>query len=136
MLTQTPVDWYSKLQSTCETATYGSEFTVARQGVDKVIAERYKLRALGVPLDGPAYMFGDNKSVVLSASIPTHGLNKRHNALAFHRVREAIAAKTILRFFHIGTKQNPADCETKALPGSTIYNLLKPWIHWVTPSQT
>ena len=91
----------------------------------------FKLRALGIPILGPAYMFGDNKSVVLSSTIPTHGLNKRHNALCFHRVREAIAAKTILKFYHIDGKINPADCETKSLPGTTVYNLLKPWLHWI-----
>jgi len=92
MLNLTPIDSYCKLTNTVETATYGSEFTVARIGVDKVLAEHYKLRALGVPIDGPAYMFGDNNSVVLSTTIPSHALNKRHNFLSYHRVRECIAA--------------------------------------------
>ena len=138
MLNMTPMDWFCKLQNTVETATYSSEFTVARQGVDKALAERYKLRALGVPLDGPTYMFGDNKSVVLSSTIPTHGLNKRHNFLAYHRVRECIAAthngEPIIRFFHIDGKDNPADVQTKSLPGSEIYRHMKPWLHWVDRS--
>ena len=138
MLNMTPMDWFCKLQNTVETATYSSEFTVARQAVDKILAERYKLRALGVPIDGPAFMFGDNKSVVLSSSIPTHGLNKRHNFLAYHRVRECIAAThdgdPILRFFHIDGKDNPADIQTKSLPGSEIYCNMKPWLHWVDRS--
>lgn len=29
MLNVTPIDWYSKMQATVETATYGSEFVVA-----------------------------------------------------------------------------------------------------------
>ena len=135
MLNLTPIDWFSKLQNTVETATYGSEFCVARQAIDKILAERYKLRALGVPLDGPAYMFGDNKSVVLSSTIPTHGLNKRHNFLSYHRVRECIAAthegEPIVRFFHIDGKENPADIQTKTLPGCDIYRHMKPWLHWV-----
>ena len=135
MFNLTPIDWFCKLQNTVETASYSSEFTVARQGVDKILAERFKLRALGVPIDGPAYMFGDNKSVVLSASIPTHGLNKRHNFLSFHRVRECIAAthngEPVIRFFHIDGKDNPADVQTKTLPGSEIYRHMKPWLHWV-----
>jgi len=108
MLNLTPIDSYCKLTNTVETATYGSEFTVARMGVDKVLAERYKLRALGVPIEGPAYMFGDNKSVVLSSMIPSHALNKRHNFLSYHRVRECIAAthngQPILKFLHISGK--------------------------------
>jgi len=49
MLNLTPIDRFSKLQNTVETAAYGSEFCVARQAIDKILAERYKLRALGVP---------------------------------------------------------------------------------------
>ena len=135
MLNLTPIDWFSKLQNTVETANYGSEFCVARQAIDKILAERYKLRALGVPLDGPAFMFGDNKSVVLSSTIPTHGLNKRHNFLSYHRVRECIAAThegdPIVRFFHIDGKANPADIQIKTLPGGDIYCHMKPWLHWV-----
>jgi hypothetical protein len=40
-------------------------------------------------------MFGDNKSVVTSATIPTSTLSKRHHIAAYHKVREAIAAKYI-----------------------------------------
>ena len=37
-------------------------------------------------------MFGDNKSVVDSASIPTSPLSKKSTLASSHRVREAIAA--------------------------------------------
>ena len=43
MFNLTPTDWYCRLQSTTETASYGSEITVARQGIDKILSERYKL---------------------------------------------------------------------------------------------
>jgi len=41
-LNLTPIDWFSKLQNTVETATYGSEFCVARQAIDKILAARCK----------------------------------------------------------------------------------------------
>ena len=44
-----------------------------------------------------AYMFRNNKSVVMSSTIPQSILNKKHNILSYHRVREAFAAK-ILEF--------------------------------------
>jgi len=125
MLNLTPIDSYCKLTNTVETTACGSEFALASIGVHKILAERYKLRALGVPIDGPAHMFGDNKSVVLSSTIPSHALNKRHNFLSYHRVRECIAAthngQPILKFLHISGKDNPADCNTKSLSGSEIY---------------
>jgi hypothetical protein len=41
-----------------------------------------------------------------------HTLNKRHNALSYHRVRKAIAAM-IIDFLHIDGKTNPADVLSK-----------------------
>jgi hypothetical protein len=126
---QTPVEWFSKRQNTVETATYGSEFVVARTATEQIIDLRYTIRMLGVPLDGPAWMFGDNESVVKSATIPHSSLMKRHNALAYHRVREAIAAK-VLCFCHIPGNQNPADVLTKFLPWATSWPLIEPILFW------
>ena len=50
---------------------------------------------MGFSVDGPAWVFGDNASVITSSTIPQSTLNKRHNALSYHRVRESIAAKTL-----------------------------------------
>ena len=54
-------------------------------------ALRYKLRCFGVPEDGPAEVFCDKNSVVNNLSIPLSVLNKRHNTICYHRVREAQA---------------------------------------------
>ena len=67
---------------------------------------------LGVPLDGPSWMFGDNEAVVNSSSIPGGQLKKRANILNYHRVREAVAAGFV-NFVHMSGKENPADACTK-----------------------
>jgi hypothetical protein len=60
---------------------------------------------------------------------------KRHNALAYHRVREAIASDVIW-FFHISGKINPADVLTKFLGHVTFWPLIKPFLFWCgQPSQ-
>ena len=82
MLNQTPIDWFSKQQSQVKTATYGSEFMAARQAIQQIIDIRYTLRMLGVPLDGPSWLFGDKRSVVNSSTIPHSTLSKRWNALS------------------------------------------------------
>lgn len=135
MVNQTPIDWFSKRQQTVETATYGSEFTVARVAVEQIIDLRATLRYLGVPLDGPSWMFGDNKSVVTSSTIPHSNLNKRHNALAYHRTREACATVSpegckMLNFVHISGKQNISDCGTKFLPYASWRPLIEPLLFW------
>ena len=97
-----PVDWYSKKQPTVETATYGSEFVSAKTATEQNMGVRQTLRYLGAPI---SILFGDNRSVVTSATLPLSKLTKRHNILAFHRVREAIAAK-LMAFYWIQSTYN------------------------------
>jgi len=112
LVNQTPIDWTSKRQATVETATYGSEFVAARIATDQIIDLRNTLRYLGIPVEESTYLFGDNESVITSSTIPYSSLSKRHNALSYHRVREAIAAG-ILKFHHIKGENNPADVLSK-----------------------
>ena len=60
-----------------------------------VEALRYKLRWFGVRMDGPASIFCDNKVVVTNASVPTSMLNKQHNEICYHQVRESQVAGKI-----------------------------------------
>ena len=124
-INKTPFDWYSKKQGTVETATYGSEFVAARTATEQIIDHRLTLRYLGVNIREKTYMFGDNKTVVDSSSRPHARLHKRHTALSFHRVREAIASK-ILDFYHISGKINPADILSKHWGHKQIWTMLKP----------
>ena len=70
---------------------------------------------IGVPIKGPALLLGDNMSVILNTTVPSSVLKKKHLAIEYHRVREAISCG-ILRFAHISSKQNIADILTKPLP--------------------
>ena len=125
-INQTPIDWYTKKQATVETATYGSEFASAKTAVQQIAALRTTLRYLGVPVGGPTFLFGDNESVVKSGSIPHSLLHKRHHALAYHKVREAIASKMVA-FYHLPGVINPADILSKHWGHSCLYHqLLKP----------
>ena len=74
-------------------------------------------------------MFGDNQSVITSSNLPHSPLTKRHNALLYHRVREAISAK-IMHFLHIDGTQNPADLMTKFLPWSIAEKFITPLLIW------
>jgi len=113
-INKTPFDWFCKRQATVETSTYGSEFTAARIAVDQIIENRIMLRYLGVPVKDKSFLFGDNESVVTSSTLPHSVLSKRHNALSYHSVREAIAAK-IIAFYYKKGKDNPADILSKPL---------------------
>ena len=128
-LNQTPIDAYTKRQSTVETATYGSEFVAARTAVDQIIDIRTTLRYLGVPIRDMSYMFGDNRSVVTSSTIPNSTISKRHHLASYHRVREAIAAKFISFHWKDG-KSNPADILSKHWEFATVWPMLKPILFW------
>jgi len=121
---QTPIDWYSKKQATVETATYGSEFVAARTATEQVIANRQALRYLGIEVKGPTLLFGDNRSVVDSATVPQSKLNKRHMALSYHKVREAIASGA-MRFLWINGPENPADILSKHWGYQQVGSLLQ-----------
>jgi hypothetical protein len=126
---QTPVEWFSKRQGSVETATYGSEFVAARQATEQIMDLRYTLCAMGIPLEGPSWMFGDNQSVITSSTIPHSLLSKRHNALSYHRVREAIARK-IFYFCKMDGKQNPADCLTKPAGHQVFWPIVRALLFW------
>ena len=120
---KTPVDWYSKKQATVETATYGSEFVAAKTATEQIMDIRQTLRYLGAPITTKSFLFGDNRSVVTSATLPHSTLTKRHNILAFRRVREAIAAK-LMAFYWIQTAYNLSDMLTKHWDHPTVYPMI------------
>jgi hypothetical protein len=126
VINQTPADWHVKRQSTVETATYGSEFVAGRTATEQVIDIRHTLCMMGVPIDGPTCMFGDNKSVIASSTMPHSMLGKRHknSMLSYHRCREAIAAG-ISEMFHMDGKQNSSDVMTKFLAHAVSHPLVK-----------
>ncbi len=126
---KTPVDWYSKLQSTVETATFGSEFSASKTATEQIIDLRNTVRYLGVPLEETSMMFGDNESVVNGSAMPHSKLNKRHNALAYHKTRESIAAG-VTRYVHLPGAENPADILSKHWDMPSVWGTLQPLMFW------
>jgi hypothetical protein len=94
----------------------------ARIATDLIIEYRYALRMLGFEVDGPTRMFGDNMSVILSTTLPSSSLKKKHLSIAYHRVREMVACNAI-QFTHVDSKDNYADILTKPLPKTDHYRL-------------
>ena len=129
MANKSIIDFSTKLQATVETATFGSEYVAARTATEQVIDIRNTFRYLGVPIDQPTIMFGDNESVVNTAMQPHAKLAKRHNALAYHKTRSSIAAR-ILRFIHIRGVTNPSDVLSKHWDYASVRAVLRPLLFW------
>jgi hypothetical protein len=107
-LNKAPIIWHSKAQKTVETSTFGAEFISWKTGTELIKSLRYKLRMMGVPLEGPANVLVDNDSVVKNSTIPMSVLQKKHNSICYHFVREAVAAHCI-RIAYIPSSENLAD---------------------------
>jgi hypothetical protein len=80
------------LQNMVENLTFGSEFVAMQIAVELIEALRYKLRMFGVPINCPTNVFCDSEAVTKNAIYPESTLKKKHNAIAYHRTREAVAA--------------------------------------------
>jgi hypothetical protein len=77
MVNQTVISWSSQKQKTIETATYGLEFVAAWKTIQQNIRLQLTLRYLGVPIEGPTFLFENSKSVVKSSTIPDSRLGQQ-----------------------------------------------------------
>jgi hypothetical protein len=123
-----PIIWYSKRQATVESSTFGSESIALRQAIDLIEALRYKLRMMGVPIDGATKIYCDNESVVKTTTRPEATLTKKHNQINYHRCREAQAAGHV-KVAWIDGKDNLADVLTKVVVGQRRHYLLSRILH-------
>ena len=80
--------WMSKKQVSVEFASFGSEFTAMKHCTECLRGLRHKLRMMGTPVEGPAYIHGDNQSVLANTSIPDSTLKKNSQSVACHFVSE------------------------------------------------
>ena len=120
--------WFSKRQNTVESSAFSSEFIAMKTCVEEIAAMRYKLRMLGIPIDGPAKILCDNKSVVDNSSKLSSKLNKKHNSIAYHAVRWARAAN-VIKVGWISTTMNLADALTKRLTKAVRERLFGDWTY-------
>ena len=119
-----PISWFSKKQNTVETSTFGSEYVALRITIEKVISLRYKLRMMGVSIDGSANIFMDNESVIKSGINPDTVLKKKHVSIAYHKARESFAAN-IITLYWVPSQENLADLFTKVLDVQTRKSLFR-----------
>lgn len=110
---RTPVFALARRQGAIETSTYSAEFMAMKTAVEEVMSVRYMLRCLGVKVTRPTPILGDNRSVIMNATIPSSLLKKKHVAISYHMTREATAA-SICRPLKTKGDWNYSDVCTKA----------------------
>jgi hypothetical protein len=107
--------WSSRKQNSVESSSFGSEFIAMKQCCEYLRGLRYKLRMMGIPCLGPAYILGDNQSVLANTSVPDSTLKKKNQSIAYHFIREG-AARDEWRTSYVNTHNNESDLLTKLLP--------------------
>ena len=80
------IRWLSKKQATIETSVFGAEFVAMKIGMELLRGLRYTLRMMGVPIDGPLLIYGDNMSVIHNTQQPESTLKKKGTSIAYHAV--------------------------------------------------
>ena len=115
----TPVLWFAKCQGSIAFSTYATEFSTLCTAIEEAFSLRYMLRCLGchLPAAGqcPTRIFSDNLSVILNAQNPACDLSKKHVAISYNVVHEAIASG-ITECFWLKGCWNLSDIMTKQIP--------------------
>ncbi len=93
---------------------FGAKFSALRHGIENLRGICYKLCMMGILVDKPSYVYGDNMSVVTNVIRPESMLRKRSHSICYHVVYEAIVMGDAL-IAQVPTKENLADLFTKVL---------------------
>ena len=84
---------------------------------------------MGIPVEEPAFVFGDSHLVLANTSNPSSTLKKKSHSLAFHHVREG-CARDEWRTTYVNTHDNIADLLTKSLPsGEKQWKFMRMLLH-------
>ena len=88
---------------------------------------------MGIPCEAPAYIYGDNQSVLANTTIPNSTLKKKSQSISYHFVREG-SARDEWWTSYINTHDNVADLLTKLLPnGEKRKGFIRRILHHIFP---
>ena len=71
------IQWLSKKQPNMESAVFEAKNISMKHGVETLRVICYKLRMMGVPIEGPSFIYGGNISVIYNTSRPDCVLSKK-----------------------------------------------------------
>ena len=101
-----PIYWLS--QTSCGTRSFGSGFCAMKHA--------YKLCMFRIPIHKPAFILGDNQSVLCNTLLPGSMIKKKSNCIAYHFAREG-CAKDEWHIAYCNTHTNVVDLMVKPLAG-------------------
>ena len=114
-LNSAPIYWFSKKQTSTESSSFGLEFVAMKQCCKYLHSLCYKFCMIGILINGPVHLFGDNQSVLANTTIPNSTLKKKSQSIAYPFVHEG-AAWGKWHTAYVNTNKNESDLLTKILP--------------------
>ena len=102
-----------------------------KQACEFVRGLGYKLRMMGIPVDKPSFMFGDNQSMLANTANPGSTIKKKSQSICFHFISEGCAYDEWSTAY-VKTCENIADLLTKSLPnGENRWHFVNKILHWL-----
>jgi hypothetical protein len=114
--------WVSKQQPTIKTSIFGAKFVAMKHGIEVLRGLHDKLHMMGVPLSGPSYIYGNNKSQVINSSGPKLTLKKKSHSICYHAIWESVVGESLIT--HCKTNDNLSDPLTKLTFGAKCHRLM------------
>jgi hypothetical protein len=99
-----------------------------KQATEYIWDLSYKLQMMGITVDEPAYVFGDNQLVLANTTALGSTLKKKSIAITYHFIREG-CARDEWRTTYINTEENVADLLMKPLAGPKQTNFVQMLLH-------
>jgi hypothetical protein len=113
MMNGGPVCWKSKQQDTVATSTCEAELIAANVGAREALWFRKLLPELGVDLQGPIVVKGDNECCITLTKHPVLSAKSKHIRQKHFFARE-VSDLNEVKFSYVHTSLNLADILTKA----------------------
>jgi hypothetical protein len=89
---------------------------------------RYKLQMMGMTVDKPTFVFGDNQLVLANTTARASTLKNKSDAIAYHFIQEGCVHDE-WRTAYVNTNNNVADLLTKPLPGPKRSKFVQMLLH-------
>ena len=109
-----PITWSAKKQRSVSRSSTKAEYRAVAATAAELAWIQSLLEELGIHLEKPPTIFCDNVGATYLSSNPVFHSRMKHIAIDFHFVRDRVGKK-LLTVSHVNTKDQLADCLTKAL---------------------
>ena len=77
-----PMHWHSKKQGGIKTSSFSAEFMAMKTCCEYLRGLQCKLRMMGINVNGPSCVYGDNKSALVNSGKPDSVLKKKSVSIA------------------------------------------------------